>query len=156
MLNETRNVGLQAKIKFAKHMEPRPLWKLFCWATFTEDFCEVHATMEESNREVGIISSDSYYFFHLIKVKEKSYVRKLKDLTFFKGATSWFAYLEKGSLAFSSSWFEVLVNRCHPYRSSLGFDLFLPQVFSTLEHDHFKVLVYLRALQPSKWLIIVT
>ena len=72
-------------------MEPSPLWKLFCWATFIEEFCEVRATMQESNREVGIISSDSYYFFYIITVNEKSYVGKLKDTTFFKGATSRFA-----------------------------------------------------------------
>ena len=46
-----------------------------------EEFCEVHATMQESNREVGIISSDSYYFFCIITVNENSYVRKLKDMT---------------------------------------------------------------------------
>ena len=78
-------------------MENRPLWKLFCWATFRE-FCEARATMQESNREVG-----SYYFFYIITVNEKSYVRKLKDMTFFKVATSRFAYLEKSSLVFSSS-----------------------------------------------------
>ena len=62
-------------------MEPGPLWKLFYWGTFMEEFCEVHATMQESNREVGIISSDSYYFFY-ITVNENSYVGKLKDMTF--------------------------------------------------------------------------
>ena len=55
----------------------------------------MRATMQESNREVGITSSDSYYFFYIITVNEKSYVGKLKDMTFFKGATSRFAYLEK-------------------------------------------------------------
>ena len=58
---------------------------MFCWETFIEVFCEVNATMQENNREVGIISSDSYYFFYIITVNEKSYVRKLKDMTFFKG-----------------------------------------------------------------------
>ena len=62
-------------------MEPKPLWKLFCCATFVEEFCD---TIKESHREVGIISSDSYYFFYIIKVNENSYVRKLKDMTFFK------------------------------------------------------------------------
>ena len=41
---------------------------------------------------------------------EKTYVRKLKDMTCFKRATSWFAHLEKTSLVFSSSSFAVLVN----------------------------------------------
>ena len=45
-------------------MEPGPLWKLFYWGTFMEEFCEVHATMQESNQEVGIISSDIYYFYY--------------------------------------------------------------------------------------------
>ena len=63
----------------------------------------MRATMQESNREVGNISSDSYYFFYIITVNEKSYVRKLKDMTFFKGATLRFRYLEKSSLGFSSS-----------------------------------------------------
>ena len=62
-------------------MEPGPLWKLFYWVTFIEEFCEALATMQESNREVGIISSDSYYFFY-ITVNENSYVGKLKDMTF--------------------------------------------------------------------------
>ena len=84
-------------------MEPGPLWKLFYWATFIEEFCEARATMQESNREVGIISSDSYYFFYIITVNENSYVRKLKDMTFFNGATSQFAHLEKSSLLISSS-----------------------------------------------------
>ena len=65
-------------------MEPRPFWKLFCWATFTEEFCEARVTMQESNREVGIISSDSYYFCYIVTVNENSYVWKLKDMTFFK------------------------------------------------------------------------
>ena len=67
-------------------MEPGPLWKLFYWATFMEEFCEVRAVMQESNREVGIILSDSYYFFYIITVNENSYmyIRKLKDMTFFK------------------------------------------------------------------------
>ena len=58
------------------------------------------ATMQKSNREEGIISSDSYYFYYIITVNENSYVQKLKDMTFFKGATSLFAYLEKSSLVF--------------------------------------------------------
>ena len=57
-------------------MGPRPLWKLFCWATFMEEFCEVRATMQESNREVGIISSDSYYFFYIITANEKSFTHE--------------------------------------------------------------------------------
>ena len=38
-------------------MEPSPFWKLFCWTTFIEEFCEVRTT---------IVSSDSYYFFYII------------------------------------------------------------------------------------------
>ena len=76
-------------------MEPGPLWKLFYWGTFMEEFCEVHATMQESNREVGIISSDSYYFFYIITVNENSYVRKLKDMTFFKGVRHGLRILKK-------------------------------------------------------------
>ena len=76
-------------------MEPRPLWKLFYWATFMEEFCEVRAVMQESNREVGIISSDSYYFFYIITVNENSYVRKLKDMTFFKGVRHGLRILKK-------------------------------------------------------------
>ena len=52
----------------------------------------MRATMQEGNREEGIISSDNYYFFYIITVNEKSYVRKLKDVTFFKGARSRFAH----------------------------------------------------------------
>ena len=63
------------------------------WETgpFIEEFCELRTTMQESNQEEGIISSGSYYFFYIITVNEKSYVRKLKDMTFFKAATSRFA-----------------------------------------------------------------
>ena len=63
-------------------MERRPLWKLFYWVTFIEEICEALATMQESNREVGIISSDSYYFCYIITVNENSYVRKLKGRDF--------------------------------------------------------------------------
>ena len=41
--------------------------------------------MQENNRDVGIISSDSYYFFYIITVNEKSYVRELKDMALFVG-----------------------------------------------------------------------
>ena len=58
--------------------------------------------MQESNREEGIVSSESVYFFYVIIVNEKFYVQKLKDMTFFKGVTARFAYLEKRSLVFSS------------------------------------------------------
>ena len=46
--------------------------------------------------------------YSCVTVNEKTYVRKLKDMTCFKGAT--FAHLEKTSLVFSSSSFAVLVN----------------------------------------------
>ena len=48
-------------------MEPRPLWKLFCWVTFIEEFREVRAAMEEGNGELGIISSFSYYVSSVYK-----------------------------------------------------------------------------------------
>ena len=38
-----------------------------------------------------------------VAVNKKTYVRKLKDMTCFKGAMSRFAHLEKTSLLFSSS-----------------------------------------------------
>ena len=65
------------------------------------------------------------------------------DLACFKAATSRFAHLEKRSLVFSSSLFAVLVNLCHP-QSSIPF-FFLPQMFSTPGHVHFKILFYLKA-----------
>ena len=80
-------------------MERRPLWKLFYWVTFIDEFCEALATMQESNREVGIISSDSYYFFY-ITVNENSYVGKLKDMTFLELRH---CLREKSSLVISSS-----------------------------------------------------
>ena len=60
-------------------MERRPLWKLLYWVTFIEEVCEALATMQESNREVGIISSDSYYLLYIVAINEKSYAGKLKD-----------------------------------------------------------------------------
>ena len=84
-------------------MEPRPLKVVLLSDFYRGVLRSARATTQESNREVSIISSDSYYFFYIITVNENSYVRKLKDMTFFKGATSRFAYLEKSSLVFSSS-----------------------------------------------------
>ena len=84
-------------------MEPRPL-KVVLLSDFHRGVLwSARASTQKSNREVGIISSDSYYFFYIITVNEKSYVQKLKDMTFLKGAASRFAYLEKSILVFSSS-----------------------------------------------------
>ena len=49
-----------------------------------------------------------------VTVNEKTYVRKLEDMTCFEGATSRFAHLEKLSLNFSSSSFVIRVNLLHP------------------------------------------
>ena len=84
-------------------MEPRPL-KVVLLSDFHRGVLwSARATTQKCNREVSNILSDSYYFFYIITVNENSSVRKLKDMTFFKGATSRFAYLEKSSLVFLSS-----------------------------------------------------
>ena len=44
----------------------------------------MNATMQESNRVVGIISSDSHYFFYIITVKEKSHVLSTLEHDHFK------------------------------------------------------------------------
>ena len=88
----------QEKFPGLSRNEPQAPLKIVLLIHFHEDFCEVRATMEQSKREVGIISSDSYYLLYIITNNENSYARKLKDMTFFKGATSRFAYLEKSSL----------------------------------------------------------
>ena len=75
-----------------------------------EEFCEVHATMQESNREVGIISSDSYYFFYIITVNENSYLQKLKDMTFFKGVRHSLRILKKYP---TGSYFKFVI--CSPW-----------------------------------------
>ena len=46
----------------------------------------------------------------------------------------------------------VLGNLCHPQLFSFRFDLFLPQVFSSLEQDHFKVLRQFFIIQIGIWL----
>ena len=76
------------------------------------------------------------------------------DLACFEAAMSRFAHLEKRSLVFSSSLFAVLVNLCHPERSSIPF-VFLPQIFSTPGHVHFKILFYLKVTlyNPQNYLI---
>ena len=72
--------------------------KIVLLSDFHGEFREVRVTMQESNKE-----EDSYYLLYIITNNENSYARKLKDMTFFKGATSRFAYLEKSSLDISSS-----------------------------------------------------
>ena len=60
--------------------------------------------------------SFAFYSPHVIESRsnEKTYLRKLKDMTCFKGATSQFTHLVKTSLVFSSSSFAVVVNLYHP------------------------------------------
>ena len=119
-----------------------------------EEFCEVHATMQESNREVGIISSDSYYFFCIITVNENSYVRKLKDMTLLRHGLR---ILKKVAYLFQVRNLQSLVIVAILNDPHSVLILFLPQVFSTLEHDHFKVLLYLKAsLYNSNWNLIIS
>jgi len=70
MKNENKKCCVKAQVKSARHMEPMPLWKLFCWLTFIEEFHAVCTAMEEGNQEIDMISSVSYYFsfkmYHLI------------------------------------------------------------------------------------------
>jgi len=81
-----------------------------------------------------------------VTVNEKTYVRKLMYMACFKGATSRFARLEKTSLVFqvrhlqSSLIFAILNDPHFVWICSC-----LLSVFFILEHDHFKVLFYLKA-----------
>ena len=75
-----------------------------------------------------------------VTVSKKTYVRKLMDMACFKGATSRFVRLEKTSLVF----------QVRHLQSSLIFAIFndphfVRICFFILEHDHFKVLFYLKA-----------
>ena len=53
----------------------------------------MRATMQESNREIGIISLRQLLF--ILQYYKMRNLRKLKDMTFFKEATSRFSYLKK-------------------------------------------------------------
>ena len=88
-------VALQTKIKFARHNGAQAPLKVVLLSDFHRRVLWSARHHEESNREVGIISSDSYYFFYIITVNENSYVRKLKDMTFFKGVRHGLRILKK-------------------------------------------------------------
>ena len=76
-------------------MEPRPL-KVVLLSDFHRGVLwSARATTQKCNREVSNILSDSYYFFYIITVNENSSVRKLKDMTFFKGVRHGLRILKK-------------------------------------------------------------
>ena len=82
-------VALQTKIKFARHNGARAPLKVVLLSDFDRGVLwSVRYYERKQSRGIGIISSDSYYLLYIITVNENSYLQKLKDMIFFKGATS--------------------------------------------------------------------